>query len=934
MTAIRVEVLGPLRLFVDDRPVDVRGPKRRAVLALLAMARGRALTVGHLLDALWPAELPDSARGALHSHVFRLRGQLGGAGTRLETLDGAYRLVADLDLTRARSLRAAARDADPATAYTLLREAHGLWRGPVLAEFGEVAPLVAAAAGIEQLRTEVTDALVGAGVDAGRAPEVLGLSADTLAAEPLREPAVLLRMRALAATGQAADALAAGRGYRHRLAEEAGLDPSPALGELERDVAAGAAAGPAAPARARPRAAPRPVTPLVGRDAQVAAVHRLLDTERLVTVLGPGGVGKTRLALEVVGRREPAGVLLLAPVTAADAIPHALAAALNLQVTRGDVLAACVAHLAAGPGLLLVDNCEHLLDGVRDAVAALLDGCPQLTVLTTSREPLGLAGECASRLAPLPVPAVEDGRALERVPSVAVFLDRAARVRPGFAPDAAELRLVAGIVRRLDGMPLAIELAAGRLSTFSPAELSDRLQRSLDLLGGARPAADARHRTLRATIDWSYRLLPEPEQRLFRHLAVFPDGVDLATAETVAADLGADGDPARALAHLVDASMIDAITGAAGTRYRMLETLRAFGLDRLAAAGEQDAAVQQLLAWARELTGWIDATVRGPDEPRADAALRRELPNLRAAWRLARDRDDRDTAAAMVARLHEAVVWRDLIEVRGWAEELAGQPGIPPIVLAAAARAAYMRGDPDAAESRARACLDLGDDTAVWHGSNALALVHLARGEFGQVIERELAAAALATHTDGSLGVAALAATYAGDLDRARELNARLAAGAASPTLHAFTAYVAGEIAGTAADPVAAQEHYLRAIELARASGATFVVGIASVGRLTVLVETGQHADALRGYRDVIDYFARTGNWSHLWTTLRNLARLLRRLGDGPTADLLDDAADHAPDAPPVPDRKPAPGVPAIGRTEALRISRTAIDAHLVPARP
>jgi hypothetical protein len=164
---------------------------------------------------------------------------------------------------------------------------------------------------------------------------------DTLTAEPLREPAVLLRMRALAATGQAADALAAGRGYRHRLAEEAGLDPSPALGELERDVAAGAAAGPAVPARARPRAAPRPVTPLGGRVAQVAAVHRLLDAERLVTVLGPGGVGKTRLALEVVGRREPAGVLLLllATVTAADAIPHALAAALNLQVTRGDVLA-------------------------------------------------------------------------------------------------------------------------------------------------------------------------------------------------------------------------------------------------------------------------------------------------------------------------------------------------------------------------------------------------------------------------------------------------------------------------------------------------------------------------------------------------------------------------------------------------------------------
>jgi predicted ATPase/DNA-binding SARP family transcriptional activator len=932
VTAIRVEVLGPLRLFVDDRPVDVRGPKRRAVLALLAMAQGRALTVDHLLDALWPAELPDSARGALHSHVFRLRGQLGPAGARLETLDSAYRLAADLDLARARALRAAARDADPAAAYTLLREAHGLWRGPVLAEFGEVAPLVAAAAGIAQLRTEVTDALVSAGVDAGRASEVHGLSADTLAAEPLREPAVLLRMRALAATGQAADALAAGREYRHRLAEEAGLDPSPALGELERDVATGAAAGPAAPVQPLPRAAPRPVTPLVGRDAQVAAVHRLLDAERLVTVLGPGGVGKTRLALEVAGRREPAGVLLLASVTAADAIPHALAAALNLQVTRGNVLAACVAHLAAGPGLLLVDNCEHLLDGVRDAVAALLDGCAQLTVLATSREPLGLPGECASRLAPLPVPAAEDGRALERVPAVEVFLDRAARVRPGFAPDADELRLVAGIVRRLDGMPLAIELAAGRLSTFSLAELADRLQRSLDLLGGARPAPDARHRTLRATIDWSYRLLPEPKQRLFRHLAVFPDGVDLATAEAVAADLGAGGDPAAALAHLVDGSMIDAAASAAGTRYRMLETLRAFGLDRLAAAGELDAAAQRLLAWARDLTGWIDATVIGPDEPWADAALRRELPNLRAAWRLARERGDVDTAGAMVARLHMAVVWRDLIEIRGWAEELAGQPGVPPVVLAAAARAAYMRGDSDTAERRARACLDSGGDAAGWHGSNALALVHLARGEFGQVIERELDAAALATHADGSLGVAALAATYAGDHDRARELNGRLAADAASPTLRAFTAYVGGEIDSAAGNPAAAQEHYARAIKLARASGATFVVSVASVGRLTVLVETGRHADALDGYRDVIDYFARTGNWSHLWTTLRNLVRLLRRLGDEPTADLLDAAADHAPDAPPVPGRRPAPGVPGSGvRRRCASRGRSSTNTSLRP---
>ena len=312
--AIRVEVLGPLRLFVDDRPVEVRGPKRRAVLALLAMAPGRALTVGHLLDALWPAELPDSARGALHSHVFLAARATLLAGTRLETLDGAYRLVPGwyLDLTRApRSwVRPAARDADPATASTRCCArptgcgADRCW--PSSAWWHHWS---AAAAGIENYARRSPDALIGSrrrrGPGTGGA-RALGRHAGgrSRCAPQLAAP----RRRALAATGQAADALAAARGYRHRLAEEAGLDPSPALGELERDVAAGAAVP--APRGTLPPAGPAagpalPVTPLVGRDAQVAAVHRLLDAERLVTVLGPGGVGKTRLAQTLQGRRPP-----------------------------------------------------------------------------------------------------------------------------------------------------------------------------------------------------------------------------------------------------------------------------------------------------------------------------------------------------------------------------------------------------------------------------------------------------------------------------------------------------------------------------------------------------------------------------------------------------------------------------------------------------
>ena len=237
-------------------------------------------------------------------------------------------------------------------------------------------------------------------------------------------------------------------------------------------------------------------------------------------------------------------MLRLAPVTDPAAIPHALAAALGLNVVQGDVLAACLAVLGDRPGLLVVDNCEHLLDagprpGRRDPVRV-----PGAVVLATSREPLGLAAEYVFRLAPLPLPRTE--RDLPQVPSVAVFLDRAGRVRPGWPVAPADLRLVADIVRRLDGMPLAIELAAGRLSTFSLADLH---QPARPLARPARrrgPSGEARHRTLRATVEWSYQLLSDDEQRLFRHLSIFVDGVDLAAAERLAADLGLAGDPGSA----------------------------------------------------------------------------------------------------------------------------------------------------------------------------------------------------------------------------------------------------------------------------------------------------------------------------------------------------------------------------------------------------
>jgi predicted ATPase len=603
-------------------------------------------------------------------------------------------------------------------------------------------------------------------------------------------------------------------------------------------------------------------------------------------------------------------------VTDPAAIPHALAATLGLTVARGDVLPSCLAVLADRSGLLVVDNCEHLLDAVRDLVNVLLATCPNLAVLATSREPLGLAAEYVRRLAPLP-----------QAGAVEVFRDRAGRVRPGSDLDP---RLVADIVRRLDGIPLAIELAAGRLSTFALSDLHTRLDRSLDLLAG-RPSGEARHGTLRATVEWSYRLLAAEEQRLFRYLAIFVDGVELAAAERLAAALGLAGDPGTLLARLVDASMLEA-DFTAGTRYRMLETLRAYGLDRLEAAGETEEAARHLVDWAVDLTAWVAVTMTTAREPDADATLRRELSNLRAAWRHARDRKLLDAAAAIVVALMDAM-YRDLIELRAWAEELGADPALDghplgPDVLGVAAEAAYHRGDYPFAEYLCRRGLALGGSS--WYCLTVLSNADLARGGWDDAIEHALAAAALATVPRENLGLAALAMAYAGRLDEARALNERGRAGATSPTMRSWAAYVAGEIDGAAGRHTVAEVHYQQAIDLARTSGAAFLVGVATVGLLSVRARTGRFRDALRGYREVVDYFERTGNWTHLWTTLRNLAALLRQLGDDGPADALTAAADRAPDAPAVAGAFVAPpSAEGPGRAAVLTIARAAIERNL-----
>jgi predicted ATPase/DNA-binding SARP family transcriptional activator len=932
-TRVRIELLGPLRLTVGGEGVDVPGPRRRAVLALLAMAGGRAVSTDELLDAVWPGEMPGSGRRALHSHVSRLRGHLGPAGDRLVREGSGYRLdlaPGELDVDEARAL------AGPGASLDELRRALGLWRGTALDEFAGVAPLEADAVALAELRRDLTDDWLEARLAAESGPvppDLVEAATRAGAAEPLRERTHALLVTALARAGRQADALRAAHDLRRRLVEETGLDPGPAFAAVEREVAQGVVgAAPVPPAR-RPPA--RPASPLVGRDRELADLGRSLASRRLVTVVGPGGVGKTRLALEAAiaaadGGR-PVTVVELAAVEDGRRVASALATALGLRVPDGQVGAAARDALAGGSAVLVLDNCEHVVDAARQLAGPLVDGCPDLTVLATSREPLGLAAEHVLRLGPLPVP--EAGRRdVAAVPAVAAFLAHARRRQPDLVLEGDDALVVADVVRRLDGLPLALELAAGRVGTLSFADLHARLDSALDLLEGGRAPVDARHRTLRDTIDWSFRTLDPAERRLLCRISVFPGGVDLATAERLGAGPGAV--PARDVARLVDTSMLGVERRAGGFRYRPLETVRAFALDHLAAAGERDGADDVLLDWAVDLAADVRDRANGPDEPAADTRVRAELPNLLAAWDLATRRGDVDARVTLVTSLDTFLVWRDLTDLAAWALDLVADPALEghprrAEIMGMAAESAWHRGDlGEAVDLAERSRAEAPTPEAAAPALDALAAVALFRGAPEAAADLWVAACDLSPpgFLASRLASAALGAVYAGRGDRARALLDRALAVTeteAAPSDRAFVHYAEAEMLA-ASDPHAAADLYARAVTLARSSGATFVEGVASVGLVRLWAADGRTAAALDGYAALLADWRRAGHWTQLWTTLRNLAGPLADAGQPETGALVLHAADAAPEAALV-------TVPAVAVELTRLVDR--LDAELGPER-
>ena len=642
---MRFGVLGQLEVSsVDGEKLAVGGPRPRALLVMLLLDAGRVVGVDRLIAGQYGDDPPAGAANAVQAHVSRLRRGLGAA---IEFDGSGYRLAVDPDDVDVHRFERLARDGHRllvagthAGAAAALREALALWRGPALVDLPHGG---SQAVRLEDLRLAATEDLVEAELALPEGTPVAELRA-LVAAHPLRERLRGQLMRALHAAGRQAEALAEFDAVRALLADELGADPSPELAAVH--LAILRAEQPVAPAR---RGVAAQLTSFTGRGPELARLAELRDT-RLVTILGPGGMGKTRLAVEsaVLGAREACFVDLSALDTG-DQVPQAVLGALGLRepgfaAPATDPVRRLVAALDQDL-LLILDNCEHLVAAVAALVRTLLAECPALAVLATSREPLGLTGETLLPLTPLDVPPPDVSPDLAPTyPAIRLFVDRAVAVRPGFTAEGDRLDAVIEICAALDGLPLAIELAAARLRQFTVREIATRLAEHgrFRLLSRGDRTAAARHQTLSAVVEWSWDQLCPKEQTLARRLAVFTGGAPFAAIESVCAL----EDVEEYLADLVDKSLVETD----GERYRMLETIRLFCAERLTEAGERESLRGTHARYHLDLARQADRHLLQAEQLDWLARLSAEHDNLMAALRWA-VREDRATAYGLVAAL-------------------------------------------------------------------------------------------------------------------------------------------------------------------------------------------------------------------------------------------------------------------------------------------
>jgi len=662
------------------------------LLAALLLGAPRAVERDTLIERLWDAHPPATATTALHVHVSHLRRALdpdhrGGACSVLRTTGDGYVLAIDragIDADRFESLVHRAEEGgitDPQRALGDVESARALWRGRPWGALADEPWLRSDVTRIEELRRRADELWGDVQLALGRHELIVDSLARAVEAEPLREQRWEQLMLALYRCRRQADALRTFQDARHTLTEELGIEPSPALRALEQALLVqdpSLDAPPRSPPERPRHNLPAALTTLIGRENDLRATRKLVEASRLVTLTGVGGVGKTRLAVQSAADLVPrfddgAWLVELAPISDPGLVPGRVAATLGLREWGGQSVTDMIAEYLADRSLLLVvDNCEHVIDAAAGLVDTLLTAAPHLHVLGTSREPVGLPYEQVLRVPVLEVPAPSDDTDAGRLAgcaAVQLFVERACAVTASFGLTAENQADVAELCRRLDGIPLALELAAVRIDSMTPAEIVHYLEHRFQLLGVDRKLA-GRHQTLRGTIDWSHQLLERGEQTLFSRLSVFAGGWTITTARSVATGNGLDDQTVLdGLAGLVRKSMVVAESGAKTTRYQMLESLRRYAHERLASSGEEVAVRARHAEHFTRLVESLADDVRGPRQDAAYGTLLTELDNIRTAfdWHLAAG--DAVTALRLVRILR--TFWTELMPSEGLQRALA-----------------------------------------------------------------------------------------------------------------------------------------------------------------------------------------------------------------------------------------------------------------------
>lgn len=959
---MRFRVLGPLEILRDEHPVTLSGTRLRSLLVALIVDAGKVVSLDRLTEVVWGAQPPTDPRNAVQTGVARLRERLGDDAP-IVTRSPGYALdieAEQLDALRFDRLLREARNPrnEPTRAKARLDEALALWRGPAYDGFADDVAR-GAALRLEEQRLLALEERARVRLLLDDADDLPGELADLLTEHPLREGFVELQMRALARFDRTREALAVYRAHRDRLAGETGLDPAATLRELEGAILRGEppddrntpaspdaspsripASTPSAPAQATRSPVLRATTSLVGRREEIARIGDALAGCGLVTLVGTGGVGKTRLATEIASAalptdrdgspshepRAPGATwtevawIELAPLTDPRAVDHALVAALGIDPGRGrSPREAILETLPDRRMLLVLDNAEHLLDAIGPLVEQLVERGTRLRILVTSRERLAVDGERVIPIDPLPV----DRQDTTGRPSAAVrlFLDRAADVggmprAGGHANDhdltarQPRLTLIARICRQLDGLPLAIELAAARTGALPLDALSEALEDDDPSVVGSRRSRAGRHRDLWAVTDWSYHLLDVEEQRLFARLSVFAGAFGVDEAQAVAAPEGqARATTIRQLGSLTERSLLARTPG--GTdRFRLLRPLRSFARQRLADQGDATPMAERHLRFIVARAEQATAGRELVDHP----WLEDHLDDVRAAYRRARVNGDLDASVRLVGAVYWFDQWRAGGELLGWAEDLCALDGIDDHpgaskVHAAAAAAAWVRGELPLAGRRAAHAVTLGDGS----DDPGRALAFSAQGDVA-LFEGRFGDAELACREQSRLGRlggdadnevlglagAALALAYRGHTQAAAALadEAHRGADRACPSSRAFVRYTQGETRAEVApgEAVALLED---AIALAAEAHAGFIEDVA---RLTATGLRGRHGDplaSLPAFAELIEHWRRRGNGLQQWMTLRNLVALLIRLEDDVTAVVIAAAADTHDRAPP-----------------------------------